>query len=113
MLSEQCLPPYLEVEPSLLEWTPLLLLSAFALLSPPSLKPDCCDSCAPLTPSISSSKDSKFSSFSTPLLLRLPLRSSSFEGAEAVIEGLQKAKTANVTSGVQFSAIEIHCMLVG
>lgn len=51
-------------------------------------------------PSTNSLKDGKFSSSSPPPLLQLPLRSSPFEGAEAVIEGLKKAKTANITSGV-------------
>ena len=99
MLWEQYLPPCPEVEPSLLEWT-LLLLSVFVPLSPPGLKPDCCDSCALPVPSISSSKDGKLSSSSPPPLLRLPLRSSPFEGTGSVIQGLQEAKTVIITSSV-------------
>jgi len=43
VLREQYLSPCSEVEPLLLEWT-LLLLSVFAPLFPPGIKPDCCDS---------------------------------------------------------------------
>lgn len=83
---EQCLPPCLEAEPLFLEWTLLLLLlSVFVSLSSPGPKSDCCDSCAFLVPSISSSNEGKLSSSSSPPpLLRLPLRSSRFEGTGAV-----------------------------
>ena len=87
VLREQCLPPCSEIEPSLPEWK-LLLLSVFATLSLTSLKPDCCDSCTLPAPSAISSKDRKLSSSSPPPLLRLSLRSSPFEGARTVIQGL-------------------------
>ena len=69
-----------------------LLLSVSTPLSSSILKLDCCDFCALPAPSTSSLKDGKFSSSSPPPLLQLPLRSSPFEGAEAVIESLKKSK---------------------